>query len=487
MTRSVWLSLALTACTNSPPVLEPIIDQPLNASASAFQMLDTVTMEVAHEGSATDLGSATFGSGQTPELSGIPFADDLVVHLTGYVGTSEFAYGRTCAVAVTASGPVPRPHLYFSESVKFGQLAETPASARLGGSAMTDDLGGAVVLGGSDSSGDPVTEVERFDPLTGTLTSMYAALTPRTGAVVAALGSSTSLELAVIGGLDPSTGAGAQVVELVVPQELRGPVITINNPQLARLELTATTLSDGSIVVMGGQATTGAVTGEVDQIVLSNGTVSINQLPPTLAKPRRGHTATRLGNGVDAPVLVAGGVDGSGAPIGQAELFLPPPPGSEEASFSGTFSAIMQHPRSLHQAVVMPDGSVLIIGGVDASGPQLAIEQYTNIPGGGFEAPSGLDLPSGAGVVDFAATTLPDGRVLLTGGRTMLGGAPVATAYIAQLDAFGSPVLIATDNLTTPRAQHQATLMCDGTVLISGGTTTPMPNERYNPPPAGRR
>ena len=43
------------------------------------------------------------------------------------------------------------------------------------------------------------------------------------------------------------------------------------------------------------------------------------------------------------------------------------------------------------------------------------------------------------------------------------------------------------DQLTTPRAGHQATLLCDGTVLISGGTTTQAVIERYNPPVAGRR
>jgi hypothetical protein len=38
-----------------------------------------------------------------------------------------------------------------------------------------------------------------------------------------------------------------------------------------------------------------------------------------------------------------------------------------------------------------------------------------------------------------------------------------------------------------PRAHHQATLLCDGTVLVVGGTALPTPAERYNPPAVGRR
>ena len=97
-------------------------------------------------------------------------------------------------------------------------------------------------------------------------------------------------------------------------------------------------------------------------------------------------------------------------------------------------------------------------------------------------------LPANAGVVDFTATTLPDGRVLITGGRTTPGGPPVATAFILQINTNTAGIdIVATDHLTVPRAGHAATLMCDGTVLISGGTADPQPAERYNPIATSRR
>jgi hypothetical protein len=97
------------------------------------------------------------------------------------------------------------------------------------------------------------------------------------------------------------------------------------------------------------------------------------------------------------------------------------------------------------------------------------------------------DLPAEAGIVDFTATTLPDGRILIAGGR-MPGGPALDTAFIAQLDPVdGSVDVVATDRLAVPRAGHQATLMCDGTVLVSGGTDGPALVERYNPPALDRR
>jgi hypothetical protein len=96
-------------------------------------------------------------------------------------------------------------------------------------------------------------------------------------------------------------------------------------------------------------------------------------------------------------------------------------------------------------------------------------------------------LPTNAGLTGFAATPLPDGRVLLTGGQTA-DGTVTDTAFIARLDPIdGSVDVVATDHMSVPRAGHSATLLCDGTVFISGGTTDPAPAERYNPPALDRR
>jgi len=474
-----WTALvALAACGDSPPVFAPIIDLPQNASAQPT--LDQLTMAVANAGSADDLVSATFTHGQTVELTHVPFGDDLVVHLTGFVSTQEVAYGRTCDFAFEENAAPPPTHLFFASEVKFAQLAQVP-EVRHDGVALTYHDGSGLFVGGSDASGNAVTDVERFDPRTGELASL-ATLEPRTGAVVTLVGTGGDAQAAVIGGLEPS-GAGAQFVELIEadnPPATR--VTTIPDTNMARTGLTATTLTDGNVIVVGGDDPTTGASAQVDEIELSNGIAQVHPLAAPLKFPRYGHTATRLGDDLGAAVLVAGGLDASGAPVAQAELFKPLSMG-----FLPGFTAQMTDPRAQHKALLMPDGSVLFVGGIgkNEAGPTNQLELFTQ--DAGFTTVG--TLPMNAGLVDFAATTLPDGRVLLTGGRTTVGGSPLATAFIAQLDpVFGTVEVIPTTSLSTPRAGHQATLLCDGTVLISGGTDDPnAPAERYNPSSLDRR
>src|SRR6185312_7686630 len=101
-----------------------------------------------------------------------------------------------------------------------------------------------------------------------------------------------------------------------------------------------------------------ASSGEVDELSIANGTASAIALRAQLAHPRYDHSATRLGDDEGAPVLIAGGVDDTGTPVGSAELYKP-----LGQDFSATFTASMVVPRSQHRAVLMPDNSVLVIGG----------------------------------------------------------------------------------------------------------------------------
>jgi hypothetical protein len=489
MMRAAHVALAMfasgaSACTDSTSVIVPIVDLPQNDSASAFP-LDDLTMAVAHQGADVDVASASFTHGQVVELSGVAFADDLVVHLTGEVGSSEVAYGRTCSFAFSADVPAPQPHLFFAREVKFAQLPVVP-EGRVGGIAISYHDGSGLLVGGVDPANpmSAIADVERFDPRTGELRLLATTDMPRIGTVAATLGTATDAQVALIGGLDPATGAGANFLELI---EADNPSMRRIEPvadgNMSRVGLTATTLTDGRVIVIGGMTPpAGGTAADVDEVRLANGTAEVRPLHATLAVPRHDHTATRLGDDVGAAVLVAGGLDANGAPVARAELYKP-----LNEAFSTTFNFQMVVPRWGHQAVRMPDGSVLIVGGYsDGAGkvPVATLELFTQDAGFVQLAPP---LPVSAGLVGFAATTLPDGRVLLTGGLRA-DGQPSKAAYIARLDPInGSVDVLATDQLSTPRSGHQSTLLCDGTVLVAGGTATPMPAERYNPPAAGRR
>ena len=472
--------LLMFGCGSSGVFVDPVIDEPADGDAIASG-LDTFELSVAHAGSEQDLASVSFAPGQDASLGDVPFADDLVIHLSGLIGGSEVAYGRTCAFGISARF-VPQPHLLFARVVKFAQLALiTPP--RFGGCAVTYHDGSAVVFGGTtDNVTTANTTAAWFDPHTGEQLPL-PDLMPRVGAVAATLGTGSTARVAVIGG--EAGGAGAGVVELIEADNNRVDSILDTQLVMARIELTATALTDGRIVVIGGRppgpgpvAPSGAIAEITDDPTMPD----IRELrTTTLAHPRAGHTATRLGDDVGATVLIAGGQDAMNKPIPGVELFKPL---SEQLADPAQFHHDMQVPRYGHTAVLMPDGSVLFIGGFDSFDLPTNILELFSVDAGFFIVG---ELPQSAGLVDFAATTLPDGRILLTGGRPNPGAQAVNTAYIVRLNFNQTVDVVATDHLAVARAGHQAVALCDGTVLISGGTTVPLPAERYNPPPDGRR
>jgi hypothetical protein len=485
---SMMLASAATlgACTDAPPVIAPIVEFPTNDTASAFP-LDSITVSVAHEGDELDLVSATFSRGEAIEVPNLPYGDDLVFHMTGRIGTSEVAYGRTCAFELRADGRIPTPHLWFSRLVKFGGMELRPLAREIGTALMYND-GSGLLLGGVNPNdpADAIEQVERFDPNTGEYETLHE-IVPRLGSAIAPLGVVNDARVVVVGGLDPATGKGAEFVEVLdAASTTERQYENFFDPQMARVGLSATALSDGRVIVIGGRVPNGATSNSVDEVSVSSGIVNVRPTRAMLMHSRSGHTATRLSDNVGAGVLVTGGLDDAGKPVAEAELFKPLTEG-----FSATFNRTMVVPRYRHQAVPLPDGSVLILGGLtlDTNGvptPVATIEVFTL--DAGFVALNDATLPPNAGLLDFSATVLPDGRVLLAGGRLVDGGSPLGTAFIARLDPFDATIdIVATDRLGEPRAGHQATLLCDGTVLFAGGTSLQSTYERYNPPAVGRR
>ncbi|HEY5925664.1 MAG TPA: hypothetical protein VIV11_28455 [Kofleriaceae bacterium] len=491
-----------TACTENTVIVRPVIDIPVNDTAQATG-LDTITLSVAHAGASDDIASATFTRGDTIELPNVPFGDDLVVHMLGRIGSDELAYGRTCQFAVRPDEPTPTPHLFFSRIVRFGHMSQQPLP-RLGGVAMTYRDGSGLLIGGSfpdpeTQAPQALTQIERFDPNTGAYDTLHE-VERRIDAAVAIVGTGADSRMVIVGGADPATGLGAEFVEVIeAERDTDRQYERFFEPAMARTELTATTLSDGNAVVIGGLRPgnpTGSppllpeASASVFKISVETGPTAIIQEDATLTYPRYAHTATRLTDDFGAAVLVAGGLDNAGKPVAQAELFK-----SLANDFSTQFTAQMIVPRWQHQAVRFPDGSVLFYGGLTKRINPVTMAEETVVVDE-LELYSPLDgrfLPAGTlranhPRIGMSATTLPDGRVLITGGQITIDGPPIDSSFFAVLDPKGGTVrVINTDPLATPRSGHQATALCDGTILVAGGSLDPAPFERYNPVAAGRR
>jgi hypothetical protein len=150
-------------------------------------------------------------------------------------------------------------------------------------------------------------------------------------------------------------------------------------------------------------------------------------------------------------VLVVGGKSDNRL-LASAELYDPT---SGTFTLTGSLSAV----RYKHAAVLLTDGTVLVMGGAnerDEFGRYRSAERYD--PATGTFSPAGDMLAERYKFTD-AVTLLQDGEVLVAGGSQSL------ELYNPMLDAFesGGGKLDATRFFTT------ATLLDDGRVLIAGG------------------
>ncbi|MCG8419149.1 MAG: kelch motif-containing protein [Proteobacteria bacterium] len=486
MKRVTVALLLIAACGEGVPLLEPIIDvPPIDSDAYPYGGVDELLVSVARAGEDVSLQEALISAGQSLLLSEIPFGEELVVHLSGRSSGIEIAYGRTCKVTVTADEQPPddEPHLYLSRIVKWGISAAPSEPGRVGGHGYALPRGSAVLLGGNGG----ITSVERFDPQTGSFRLLSIQLTPRRDSVLAPFADGRAL---IVGGVDGDDNPVA-TVEVVDPRPGIAPAARRDEQEGPSLRYhAAATLVDDSVVVTGGIIPPGGQSGGATPAAWSfrfgagNILEPALQLDATMHFARARHSMTRLGDELGADVLIVGGLGDTGMAVKEAELFRP-----LRESFELVAGATLTHARWGHAAVRLPGGFVLIVGGlqppVSDPRPVAALELYDPIQG---QFSSAGTLPAGAGLTDLTITELPDGRSLLAGGLD-INGQPVATVLIARLDPVDGQVDVsATDSLAVPRAAHSAVRLCDGTILISGGTDAPgQDTERYNPPPEGRR
>jgi hypothetical protein len=259
--------------------------------------------------------------------------------------------------------------------------------------------------------------------------------------------------------LDPAQkGAGPQRLRLVVADGLRYPLVidpswTLTGSLNTGREFhTATLLSNGQVLVAGGNDSTFAPLSSAELYDPTNGTWT-----PTgsLNYPHDRHTATLLLNG---QVLVAGGSSTSQAGESSAELYNP-----TSGTWTLTGSLNGGQGRHAHAAILLPSGKVLVAGGFDEQGEALSSAELYD-PGSGMWTPTG-SLHE-AHTLGLTATLLHSGKVLLAGGAQG-NNVPLSSA---ELYDPATGLWTATGSLGDAREGHTATLLPSGKVLVAGGT-----------------
>ena len=127
--------------------------------------------------------------------------------------------------------------------------------------------------------------------------------------------------------------------------------------------------------------------------------------------------------------------------------------------------------RWSHAATTLADGRVLVTGGrtgsTAATGVVLATAEVYDPATNAWTETAG---PMNVARRSHASTLLPDGRVLITGGGS--GVATTTSLPIQSAEIFNPATGMFTSigNMVTPRSSHSATLLADNTVLITGGS-----------------
>lgn len=167
------------------------------------------------------------------------------------------------------------------------------------------------------------------------------------------------------------------------------------------------------------------------------------------------HTATLLPNG---KVLIAGGMSGNGIFLASAELF---------DSSSDQFLPIgkMQATRGYGStATLLPSGKVLIIGGYNGSSCNRSAELY-DLGDKAFASTGSMTAPR----CSAAAVLLQNGQVLVAGGDQSSGDRdPAASAEIYDPSTGKFSM---TGSMRTPRDYFAAVLLRDGKVFVAGGSS----------------
>ncbi len=253
--------------------------------------------------------------------------------------------------------------------------------------------------------------------------------------------------------------------------ELHGTWEMTGSMSTARRSHTATLLPDGTVLVAGGnvawEATAITATAEVYDPVTATWRPTRN-----MNQARTGHAAILLPNG---RVLVAGGMDSNWDPIAGAELYDP-------ATGEWTPTGAMWTARHSFGCVLLMNGDVLVAGGWPHITDYGIGEAEVYNPASGTWRPVGNLNTARAGA---SLTLLPDGRALAAGGAECCGYVffdsaelydPESESWTPTASMLGGPRHI----------PPTAVLLRDGNVLIAGshdfGGASTVAAELYNPP-----
>ncbi|MDP1826234.1 MAG: hypothetical protein Q8L48_23405 [Archangium sp.] len=340
----------------------------------------------------------------------------------------------------------PTAELFDPATGDWNDAGELPAEARYNHAAVVLADGRVLIAGGSGPlrSSGALASAAIYEPRDGGWSLTTPMAFTRTGVGGALLPNGNVL---VYGG-----GSTQRPGEVYDPRDAGWTLLPMSSAGF-RQEHATVLLPSGEVLIAGG----GNSGGLVDLLEVYDPSVPSWADAGGLPGARARHTLTLLPSGL---VLAAGG---EGAPTTGA-LFDP---------VAGTWAptASLRLGREGHTATLLRSGQVLLTGGASLGVPKAGCELFDPVTGA-FVATGSMSTAR----VSHRATLLPSGKVLVTGGRELSVGPslPTAELYDPQLGTWA----LAGNAMSVGRADHFATLLQDGRVLVGGDST---PVDLYDP------
>jgi hypothetical protein len=478
----------LPVSTASSPATSPAGPATVNASPKGLHYArDSVTYPVgaaiapnnpAHSDGAIDhydikpaLPAGLAIDAKSGVISGTPLAlsNPILYTVTGSNASGSVTAGVRIEVSQQALAPANLHYSNEQPDYRIGQAVIPNTPSAQGGAFTQVTVAPALPAGLS------------LDPVTGVISGAPTQLKPRTDYTVTASNSAGSssivLHLAVLATVSAPSSLGYSEMRALYSV---GQPIMNNQPVGTGGAITSfsvtpalpTGLSLDTIrgVISGTpqtlqSASSYAITGS-NEAGAASATVSIAVVAPGSLQPtgstvlgRSASTATLLPNG---KVLIVGGFPGPGAfdpPTKTAELYDP-------STGQWRLTGSMRDARIFHTATLLPNGKVLVAGGIDSdpfTSRSLSTAELYDPATGLWTATGSMNSVRNG----HAATLLPDGKVLITGTRD-----PVGNASTAELYDPGTGLWTATGSMNGARTSHTAALLPDGKVLVLGGSSS---------------
>ena len=130
-------------------------------------------------------------------------------------------------------------------------------------------------------------------------------------------------------------------------------------------------------------------------------------------------------------------------------------------------SNALSTPVFYSQTILLPDGRVLVVGGLTSFNGATTNTWFGTISGNTITWVAGTALPTSN--AKHTLTLLGDGRILITGG-TSNNVSPVNNTYFGTISG-NTITWIAGTALSQSKWGHTATLLPDGRILVTGGAT----------------